>query len=615
MSSDVTDVPVASNVNFAVGSIDPNVAIAPIGTDGKVCYINSDHTSVDLVADHLGTIAASTYQQATASGAPARVLDTRTSGNIIPPDGRRCFTVAGSPGDAAVVNLTLVLAQGPGNGLLVSSDVTDMPVASNVNFAVGSIDPNVAIAPIGTDGKVCYINSDHTSVHLVADHLGTIAASTYQQATASGAPLRVLDTRTSGNIIPPDGRRCFTVAGSPGDAAIVNLTPVLARGSGNGLLTSSGVTRPPLASNVNFAVGSIDPNVAIAPIGTDGKVCYINSNHTSVHLIADHLGTIAASTYQQATASGAPLRVLDTRSEMPPPSTTVPVGVECLARSKVTELGGTYLDRVSISSPSDDLTVDARNAVSLTSGDRALEIGGSRAPDRLCVLGWTTLGQQSRTLTWRQMHDDLGGSALRIYGTDYVVDGLRADNVEDAFDPRGGEGFEVRNMWTEYIRDDCIENDERRAGLVTDSLFDGCYTFFSEQDDGTVVGESLVFDRVLVHLEPMPGPHGTTDPSTLGHGSFFKKFDDGDRHQPIIRDSVFFLEDDCYNGCHDWPPGTTADNVVIVWVGAGRFPMSVLPGMTLTTDRSVWDRAAADWKQRHGCTTIDQPCTRLHNPT
>jgi hypothetical protein len=36
-------------------------------------------------------------------------------------------------------------------------------------------------------------------------------------------------------------------------------------------------------------------------------------------------------------------------------------------------------------------------------------------------------------------------------------------------------------MWTEYIRDDCIENDERRAGIVIDSLFDGCYTFFSEQ--------------------------------------------------------------------------------------------------------------------------------------
>jgi hypothetical protein len=125
----------------------------------------------------------------------------------------------------------------------------------------------------------------------------------------------------------------------------------------------------------------------------------------------------------------------------------------------------------------------------------------------------------------------------------------------------------------------------------------------------------MIFDRVLVHLAPMPGPHGTDDPSILGHGSFFKKFDHGGRHQPIIRDSVFFLEEDCYSGCKDWPAGTTASNVVVVWVGDGEFPMSVLPGMTLTTDRSVWDEAAATWKQRHGCTTIDQPCTRLHNPT
>ncbi len=294
----------------------------------------------------------------------------------------------------------------------------------------------------------------------------------------------------------------------------------------------------------------------------------------------------------------------------PPP----PVAQECLNRPSITMLDDTYTTSVSISSPPADHTIDARTAISLTSGGRALEVGSSGMADGACFIGWATFGQQSRTLTWRQMHDVIGGSALRVYGSNYVVDGLRAENVEDAFDPRGGEGFEVRNMWTEYVRDDCIENDERRAGIVSDSLFDGCYTFFSEQDMGSVAGESLIFDRVLVRLQPMPGPHGTTDPSILGHGSFFKKFDDGGRHQPIITDSVFFLEDDCYSGCDDWPPGTTASNVVVVWTGEGPFPMSLLPGMTLTTDRTVWDEAAAEWKQRHGCTTIDQSCTRLHTP-
>jgi len=293
-------------------------------------------------------------------------------------------------------------------------------------------------------------------------------------------------------------------------------------------------------------------------------------------------------------------------------STTAPP--PCLDRASPTVLRGTFTERASVPSPPDSHTIDARTAVSLTSGGRALEIGSSRAPQSLCVVGWTTVGQQSRTLTWRTMHDDIEGSALRVYASNYVVDGLRADNVEDGFDPRGGDGFELRNAFMTYIRDDCVENDERRAGKVVDSLFDGCYTFFSEQESGDVTGESLIFENVLARLVPMPGPYGTEDPDVLGHGSFFKNFEDGGRHEPIIRDSVFFLGDDCYNECNDWPPGTTADDVVIVWTGTGEFPMSVLPGMTLTTDRSVWDTAVAEWKSRHGCSTVDQPCTKLNDP-
>jgi hypothetical protein len=119
--------------------------------------------------------------------------------------------------------------------------------------------------------------------------------------------------------VPPSGRLCFAVAGSPGDAAVVNLTPVEASGAGNGQLVSSDVTSPPPASNVNFSLGTADPNVAIARIGADGTVCYVNSHHSSVHLIADHLGTITAASYAPATSSGAPTRSIDTRPPPPPP--------------------------------------------------------------------------------------------------------------------------------------------------------------------------------------------------------------------------------------------------------------------------------------------------------
>lgn len=317
VSSDVALPPTASNVNFGTGTVDPNVAVAPIGRDGQVCFVNSQHASLHLIADHLGTIDADSYTAASSSGAPERRVDTRIDRGAgrLASSARVCFVVSGRPGDAALINLTPFQASGPGNGQLVSSDVRTPPTASNVNFGPGTVDPNVAVAPIGRDGRVCFINSEHSSVDLVADHLGTIDADAYTPAAASGAPDRRIDTRTGlgGTLLAPSRRACMSVTGKPGDAAVVNLTPVLAAGHGNGQLVSSNVGLPPTASNVNFAPGTIDPNVAIAPIGSDGRVCFVNSNHTSVHLVADHLGTIGASAYTPAIKSGAPDRRIDTR--------------------------------------------------------------------------------------------------------------------------------------------------------------------------------------------------------------------------------------------------------------------------------------------------------------
>src|SRR6056297_3780947 len=321
ISSNVkTNPPTASNTNFNLGTVDPNVAITPIGNDGQVCYQNSIHSSVDLVADHLGTIAADAYTPATPTGAPNRRVDTRNgnNGQRLTPAGQLCFSVNGTPGDAAIINLTPVQASGSGNGQLISSNVkTNPPTASNTNFNLGTVDPNVAITPIGNDGQVCYQNSIHSSVDLVADHLGTIAAAAYTPATPAGAPNGRVDTRNgnNGQRPTPAGQLCFSVNGTPGDAAIINLTPVQASGSGNGQLISSNVkTNPPTASNTNFNLGTVDPNVAITPIGNDGQVCYQNSIHSSVDLVADHLGTIAADAYTPATPTGAPNRRVDTRN-------------------------------------------------------------------------------------------------------------------------------------------------------------------------------------------------------------------------------------------------------------------------------------------------------------
>ncbi len=98
-----------------------------------------------------------------------------------------------------MVNLTPVLAGGQGHALLVSSDVSAAPTASSVNYSIGTVDPNVAIAPIGADGRVCVENARLTSVHLVADHLGTIDADSVSTCHELG--------RTQAcSRHPPDGR-------------------------------------------------------------------------------------------------------------------------------------------------------------------------------------------------------------------------------------------------------------------------------------------------------------------------------------------------------------------------------------------------------------------------
>ena len=302
-------------------------------------------------------------------------------------------------------------------------------------------------------------------------------------------------------------------------------------------------------------------------------------------------------------------------------SAVEPSAVDCLARSSLTVKSGTESARWKQETFPNNHTFDARTYTNIgypftdpypvSLGDK--DKGG--VPTGLCIVGGKTVGQQSENLTWNQMHDVYHGGGLRTYTSDTVVNGWRIRNTADGFQPRDGENWTLVNNYYEYIRDDCVENDDRLGGAIYDSLFDGCYTGLSEQDAGSTAGETLILDGVLMRLQPMPGPYSTNDPTILGHGSFFKKFDDGGRHEPIIRNSVFVAEKFRDDDPKDWPPGTTMSNVTVVWLGQGAFPMSTLPGMTLTTNRSVWDNARADWLSRHGCTAFGSCSEALYDPS
>jgi hypothetical protein len=115
---------------------------------------------------------------------------------------------------------------------------------------------------------------------------------------------------------------------------------------------------------------------------------------------------------------------------------------------------------------------------------------------------------------------------------------------------------------------------------------------------------------VLLRLEPQPGPRGHSA-AVRGPGQLFKWSDVGNRLH--IEDSILLVEQTPNRGRADFPPRTIASNVTVVWLGRGRFPGVVPPGVRITTDRGVWDRARTTWLDRHGCRSFDK-CSRLIDP-
>ena len=319
----------------------------------------------------------------------------------------------------------------------------------------------------------------------------------------------------------------------------------------------------------------------------------------------------------------------------PPVSATpaaTPTLDECLTDHEVIEISGTHAEQVKYSRPDPDTTFDVRGATFTSSPADTLypvSIGKYSAPAGLCFLGGTVLGQLDRNLTWDQVKDDYSGSGLRIGGNrPYVVDGLRVDNVADGIRPRGtedlypkdGDGFTIRNTYLTYIRDDCVENDDIAGGVISDSLFDGCYTGISERPSSgneqenhpAPAGETLVLDHVLLRLEAQPGVRDSHDPSVLGHGQLFKWSEVA--NTLVVRDSVFFVETvPNSDSSFPFPPGTTTSGVTIVWGADAPFEWDVPPGTTVTTDRSVWTDARQEWLDRHGCTSFTS-CTKLTRP-
>lgn len=255
----------------------------------------------------------------------------------------------------------------------------------------------------------------------------------------------------------------------------------------------------------------------------------------------------------------------------------------------------------------------------------ALVIGEGK--EGACVTGLKMTGQQSTSLSWRQMKDLHDGDAIlwkNATGQNTVTERSHFVNVMDGVSPRASDiayNWIVRGVFMDHVRDDAIENDQCLAGLIEDSLVDGVFMGFSSRPGSNnecpsyaVKNNVFRVKNVLLRLECMPYPDTDNgDPqnscgSGEGVGQLFK-WKGSSPLKVDVRDSIFVVPSQSLNGPNSmcFPAGTYS-NVTLIWQGLGPYPCSLPAGVTQTKDITIWDQARADWLQRYGCAADGSSC-------
>jgi hypothetical protein len=246
------------------------------------------------------------------------------------------------------------------------------------------------------------------------------------------------------------------------------------------------------------------------------------------------------------------------------------------------------------------LAVDARGATWTQVDNWPVSIDGAGP---LCWNGGTIVGTWGASTPWDTFHHT---GAFSFATPNSVVENVRVHNYGDAVNARdGASNWTVRGAHTSLIHDDCLQDDYLNAGVIEDSLFDGCYVGISTRassnnssSDGHT--NTVTMRNSLLRLQPMPTVYKGPAP---GHGGFFKWDNDAHRSPKLALFGNVLRADQLPNhGTLGLPDGydVACSGNTIVWLGAGAFPdaaswLAKCPDTRIVTTASTWDTAVALW--------------------
>ncbi|QDU25754.1 hypothetical protein ETAA8_08250 [Anatilimnocola aggregata] len=251
-----------------------------------------------------------------------------------------------------------------------------------------------------------------------------------------------------------------------------------------------------------------------------------------------------------------------------------------------------------------------------------------KPPTNLTILGGVVDGRIPLDWSWSVTHAFSGSAFYTVATGQQIIDGARIHNVQDGWRPRetpefrpraylNTGSFVMRNCYVTGIRDDCIENDEFLPGKIEDCLFDGVFTFYSEQNEtingvrtlevptiGPAESPDVFVTRSLIRLDVTSG--GEPGPGTLFKLHGYKS----PNHRIVLTDCTFAASQEPRAGWKQLNfPKTTEFRGTnhLLWLGeTGKFGGKVPDGITLVEGdaaRAKWHDLRNRWLTTHGYET------------
>ena len=281
-SGDRSSASTTSTLNWTKGKTIANLVTIKVPGDGKINFYVSSPAHV--LATVQGYFTKGSGGQTYNPIAPIRVVNTL--GGAAPTNTVLPLSIRGPqssgivnntvPADATAVVVNYTVTGTGTSGWLGAGPSPAQPTTSNLNWGLAnSTLANLAITPIGTDGKINIRVSGSTQV--IADVFGYYSPSGGFSFTPT-APTTLLDTRPAAdNARFGNGEtRLIQIGGQVGvpngvKAVVLNVTSV---GSTHaGWLRAWASDGPvPAASNLNWSAGAAVPNQVVVPVGADGKI-------------------------------------------------------------------------------------------------------------------------------------------------------------------------------------------------------------------------------------------------------------------------------------------------------------------------------------------------------